>query len=361
MEQLPVFSAETLFLFTTQILEKVGFSAEDAKAAADVLIEADLRGIDSHGVARLDGYVNLVKAGRLNPSPNLKIVSEAMSAATVDADKAVGLVSGQFAMNLAIEKAKKTGIGMVTVKNSNHFGIGYFHTRLALNEGMIGISMTNASAFVAPAYGLDRMLGTNPMCYAFPGKNGDHVVADLATSAAANGKLEIAERLGKQVPEGWVMHSDGTPSTNPAELKHGGLMLPLGSFEKLGFHKGYALASVVDIFCGVLSGANFGPFVPPFPAYAPLPEKQVGEGIGHCFMAIRVDAFRPEDEYYQAIETWKETFRKSKAVEGHRVQVPGEPEFRFEQERRNGGIPLVTSVVEKLNKLAAEFSVDPLP
>ncbi len=353
-----LFRFEELRDFVHRVWIKSGFSEDHAALATNNLLEADLRGIDSHGVARLQGYLNLIEVGRINPNPQFNLEAEALATATLDADAAVGLVSGSFATDIAIEKAKKCGLGMVVVNHSNHFGIAYSHLKKALAEGFIGISFTNASAFVAPAGGKERMLGTNPMCYAFPSPDGRHVVVDLATSAAANGKLEIAERKGKSIPKGWVMDADGNPSTDPSILKKGGMMIPLGSFEELGVHKGFGLSAVVDLFSGVLSGANFGPWVPPFPAFAPLPSETVGKGIGHCFWIINPEAFRTRTSYDQAILTWIHRFKTSvPAVETIPVIIPGEPEMEHYSERMEKGIPLNPMVLEQLKKISEKLEI----
>ena len=227
--------------FTEQVFFKMGCPDDDAKLAADVLLRSDLRGIDSHGVARLVGYVRLWEKGRINATPNVRIVHETATTATVDGDAGLGLVVAPFAMKVAIEKAKIYGSGWVSVKNSNHFGIAGYHSLLATEQDMIGISMTNASPLVAPTYANERMLGTNPMCYAFPAGKYPPVVVDMATSAAANGKLEIAQRSHKSIPEGWAQDKDGQPSTDPNQLKAGGSLLPLGGDKDHGSHKGYGL------------------------------------------------------------------------------------------------------------------------
>eukprot|EP01036_Dinobryon_divergens_P048097 gene48097-64541_t len=314
-----------LTAFTEAVFTAMGCPAEDAVLAAKVLLSADLRGIDSHGIARLSGYVRLWEAGRINATPNIKVVYETPSTAVVDGDAGLGLVVAPFAMQVAIEKAQAVGSGWVSVKNSNHFGIGAYHALMAVEKDMVGISMTNASPLVAPTNSKERLLGTNPMCFAIPGGKYPPVVSDMATSAAANGKLEIAQRLNKNIPQGWVQDKDGQASTDPNELKKGGALLPLGSMEEAG-HKGYALASVVDIFSAVLSGANYGPWVPPFVSFLPLAPDMPGQGIGHFLGAMRVDGFRPLEEYNTHIENWIERFKSSPAIEGQTVVIPGEPE-----------------------------------
>jgi len=257
------FPQSTLRNFTQNIFLAIGCSQEHAELAADVLLKSDLRGIDSHGVARLSGYVRLWEKQRINPTPNIRIVHETATTATVDGDAGLGLVVAPFAMKVAIEKAETYGSGWVAIKNSNHFGIAGYHALMAVEKDMIGFAMTNASPLVAPTFANERMLGTNPMCYAFPAGKYPPVVVDMATSAAANGKLEIAQRSGKPVPEGWIQDANGNYTTDPHALKTGGSLLPLGSDREHGSHKGFGLSATVDILSGVLSGANYGPWVPP--------------------------------------------------------------------------------------------------
>jgi LDH2 family malate/lactate/ureidoglycolate dehydrogenase len=351
-----VYTQQHLEDFCIQVFTQMGCSKAHAKLATDVLLKADLRGIDSHGVARLSGYVRLWEAKRINATPNIRVVHETPSTATIDGDGGLGLVVAPFAMQIAIEKAKNVGSGWVSIKNSNHFGIAAYHALMAAEQNMIGIGMTNASPLVAPTNSTERLLGTNPMCFAIPGGKYAPVVSDLATSAAANGKLEIAQRLNKPIPQGWVQTKEGNPSTDPNELKKGGALLPLGSMEEAG-HKGYALASVVDIFSGVLSGANYGPWVPPFVSFLPLAPDMPGEGIGHFLGAMRVDGFRPVEEYNKNIENWIERFKASPAVEGQNVLIPGEPEVFEQQKRLQSGIPLTDAVVKDLEELGNKLGI----
>src|SRR5215213_2472830 len=322
-----VFSYGQLFDFAKAVFEKIGSDEKDAVLATRVLLSADLRGIDSHGIARLSGYIRLWDAKRVNACPEIKILHQTPSTATVDGDSGLGLVVAPRAMQMAIDKAKQVGTGWVSVQNSNHFGIAAFHAMMALQEDMIGICMTNASPLVAPTFSIERLLGTNPICVAVPAGEQPPFVADLATTTAANGKLEILQRKSGVAPLGWIQDKHGRPSTDPHELKAGGALLPLGGDRDHGSHKGYALGAVVDIFSAVLSGANYGPWVPPFPAYVPMPEDMPGEGIGHFFGAMRIDGFRPADEFKQHMDHWIERFRSAKPIdENQKVLIPGDPE-----------------------------------
>ena len=357
MEEQVVLYAD-LFSFTKTVFQKIGCSQEDAEVATKVLLSADLRGIDSHGVARLSGYLRLHEAGRINSTPFIKKIHQTPSTATVDGDKGLGLVVAPKAMNIAIEKAKQVGSGWVGVKNSNHYGIAAAHAMLALEHDMIGISMTNASALVAPTFSLERMLGTNPICVAIPAGRQPAFVADLATTTAANGKLEILQRKSLDAPLGWIQDKEGNSSVNAHALKTGGALLPLGSDRDHGSHKGYALGAVVDIFSAVLSGANYGPWVPPFPAYVPMPENMPGEGIGHFFGAMRIDGFRPAEEFRKHMDHWIERFRAAKSIDNNqRVLIPGDPEREAEAKRLQKGIPLHNAVVADLKELADRYNI----
>lgn len=357
-EDIQVISHQNLFAFTRNIFSEIGCSDEDAQQAADVLIEADLRGIDSHGVARLSGYIRLWEQGRINPRPNIQIKRSMSSAATVDGDAGLGLVVGPWCMRKAIEMSAEHGCGFISVMNSNHFGIAAYHALKAVDQDMIGISMTNASPLVAPVHSTERMLGTNPICFAIPGGKYPPFVADLATSAAANGKLEIAERANKPIPEGWLQNKDGALSTNPSDLKSGGALLPLGSNRELGSHKGYALSSVVDILSAVLSGANYGPWVPPFVSFLPLAANMPGQGLGHFLGALNIEAFREKEEFFKHIEQWILRFKDSKPdSSGESVLIPGEPEFLHKKERLIKGVPIIHKVVDDLEQLSNKFGI----
>jgi LDH2 family malate/lactate/ureidoglycolate dehydrogenase len=331
----------------------------DASLAADVLLAADMRGIDSHGVSRLSGYVRLYESGRVNMKPGWKIIHETPSTATVDADGGLGLVVAPHAMDIAIRKAKEVGTGWVSIQNSNHFGIAAYHAMKALPYDMIGIAMTNASPLVAPTFSKERMLGTNPICYAFPAGKNKPVVVDLATATAANGKLEIAQRSGKSVPAGWVQDQQGNTSIDADELKKGGALLPLGSTYQTSSYKGYGLGAIVDILSAVLSGANYGPWVPPFVAFLDPVNDQPGKGIGHFVGAMRVDAFRPVADFKHHMDRWIDRFKQATPVHAdQRVIIPGEPEFAEEQKRMEEGIPLNPKVVEDLTILAQKLNLD---
>ena len=353
------FAPHALQSFCEQVFIEIGFPSEEARTAARVLNQADLRGIDSHGIARLEGYVRLVRQNRIKPQAQPHYLHETPSTATLDADEGLGLAVAQGAMHKAIEKAHTVGSGWVAIQNSSHFGIAYAHAALALPHNMIGVAFTNASPLVAPAGAVQPALGTNPICTVFPAGRYDPVVIDMATTTVANGKLEIAARQGKALPEGWAQDANGAVSLDPKSLANGGTLLPLGSDPQRSSHKGYALGGMVDLLSGVLSGANFGPWVPPFVSFLDPGTQSVGKGIGHFVGCWRVDAFRALPAYHAAIDHWVEAMKSRKPAEGQEVLVPGEPEMRIQQARRQHGIPLHPKVMASLQKLSASLSLQP--
>lgn len=348
-----------LYDFSKAVFQKIGCPDADAALIAETLLAADLRGIDSHGVARLPGYVRLWETGRVNTRPDIRIVHETPSTATVDGDAGLGLLVAQKAMDIAIGKAAAVGSGWVSVRNSNHFGIAAAHAMKALEKDMIGMAMTNASALVAPTFSKERMLGTNPIAVAIPAGEMPPFVADLATTTAANGKLEILQRKSDPAPDGWAQDENGDPSNDAHILKKGGALLPLGSDPDHGSHKGYALGSIVDIFSGVLSGAAYGPWVPPFPAYIPIPPDPPGQGLGHFVGAMRVDAFRPAEAFKADMDHWIKRFRAAQPLKaGQPVLIPGDPERHASARRAEEGIPLLPAVLNDLAGLAEKFEMD---
>ena len=356
--ELYLFSSDYLKTFCTQVFIHFGISEEDARQAADVLAKSDLRGIDSHGVARLHTYFDMLALGRINPKPKIKIVREKASVATVDGDNGLGLVVGPKANEVAMEKAEKHGSGWVSVCNTNHFGIAGYYPLKALERDLIGWAMTNTTKLVAPLWGAERMLGTNPIAIAFPGYEEPPIVIDMATSAVAYGKIEIALRKKEQIPKGWIIDKDGRDTTNPQDMIDGGAQLPLGSEREMGGHKGYGLASMVDILCCVLSGANWGPFAPPFALRQEIPDRSVGRGIGHFFGAMQIDGFIDKDEFKKQIDEWIHVFRNTKPAPGTGGPlVPGDPEREAEAIRSKEGIPLIMPVVEDLLDISRKTGI----
>lgn len=345
--------------YVASVFTAIGCSDEDAALASDVLVSADARGIDSHGVARLAGYVRLFDNGRLNTKPQVKVLHETPSTATLDGDRGLGLIVAPKAMEIACEKAALAGTGWVAVQNSNHFGIAGYHAMKALPSQMIGWAMTHAAPLVTPTFSKEKLLGTNPIAVAIPANEEPAFVADFASTAVAYGKLEILQRKGLDTPDGWVQDANGDPCNDAFAIKNGGALLPLGGDREHGSHKGYGLGAIVDILSGVLSGANFGPWVPPFATAGFMQAGEtVGNGTGHFLGAMRVDAFRPAVDFTTDMDKWIRRFRFAKAVEGKQVLIPGDPERELEAIRRVEGIPLLNPVVEDLQSLASRFQLD---
>jgi len=358
MVETKTFPIEHLRDFSARVFMHFGVPQEDAALAADVLAVSDLRGIDSHGVGRLHTYFDMLDAGRINPTPKLKIVRESPSTATIDGDNGLGLVVGPRANEIAMDKAAQVGTGWVSVSNTNHYGIAGWYVLEALKRDMIGWSMTNTTKLVQPLAGGERRLGTNPIAIAFPGKEEPAVVIDMASSAVAYGKIEIAKRRGEPIPSGWAIDAEGKDTLDPNAMIAGGALTPLGSFAEMGGHKGYCLASMVDVLCCVLSGANWGPWAPPFALRQEIPSRSVGKGIGHFFGAMQIEAFIDVDEFKEQMDDWIRTMRDTKPQPGTEgVQIPGDNERLAEEHRREHGIPLVMPLVDELRDISRRTGI----
>lgn len=359
VSQFVIFDFASLRNFSTAVFRYFNVPVSDAELAADVLAYSDEHGIDSHGIARLKTYYDLLKAGRINPDPSIKIVREKGSVATVDGDNGLGLVVGPKCMEIAMKKALQFGSGSISVCNTNHYGAAGYYPVMALKQDLIGLSMTNTTAGVAPFLGAEKMLGTNPIAIAFPGFEEPAVLIDFASSAVSYGKVEIAHRKGEKVPTGWCLDKKGNPTNEPGEMIGGGALLPLGSDANGSGHKGYCLASMVDIMTAVLSGANWGPFATPFAIHVAPTTKQVGKGIGHFFSAYDIEGFRDKTEFKKEIDDWVRTMRNTKPQpDAERVLIPGDPERIAYTQRVSEGIPVNKEVVKSLQIIAEETGIE---
>ena len=345
--------AERLEAFVAAAFAGCDVPAEDAAQAARVLLASDRRGIGSHGVARLHDYVTMLRAGRINPRPQPRIVRETVATAVVDGDNGLGLVVGPWANRVAIDKALAAGTGWVTVRNSNHYGIAGYYALEAVRRGCIGWSTTNSIALVAPFGGRGRWMGTNPIAFAVPAGSEPPLVVDLATSAVPYGRVEQHARKGLPLVDGWATRADGSPTNDPAEMTAGGALLPLGSTAELSGHKGTCLAALVDVLSAVLPGANWGPFAPPFKLTQPVSPRTVGEGLGHCFGAWSIAAFDEPAEFKARMDEWIRTLRATPPAPGvDRVRVPGDPEREAEGKHASAGIGLLEPVWRELQEVA---------
>lgn len=342
-----------------QIFKAIGCSDKNASIIADVLIRAELRGINSHGLIRIKDYYGMYKAGRINPNPNIKIERETLSTAVIDGDRGFGPVVAHYAMGKAIEKAKEAGTAWIAVNNSNHYGIAGYYSMMALENDMIGISMTNANPLVAPTFSVDRFLGTNPIAVAMPTDKEPPFVADFATTPIARGKLAVMHKLGKKAVDGFVQDAEGAPSNDPNIITEGGAILPLGGDRDHGSHKGYCMSAIVDLLSSVLSGANFGPFVPPQVSYLKVKDNLPGKGLGHFFGAMRIDAFQEADDFKNYMDLWIKTFRDAKPMDGEeKVLIPGDPEREMEKITQAEGISIIDSVKEDMDNLFMELGLE---
>ncbi|KAI4466948.1 oxidoreductase-related [Holotrichia oblita] len=341
--------------FISECLQAVGTPKNHADEMGDLLVEADYRGHYSHGMNRLEMYINDVKSGTCDGKAVPKILKETAATAWVDGQNGLGAVIGNFCMDLAIKKAKEVGIGWVSAKGSNHFGIAGMYTLEAVKEGMLGMSFTNTSPFMAPTRGKQAMLGTNPLSLAAPGKEGDNFVLDMATTAVAVGKIEIAKRKGVPIPEGWAQDKEGHLTTDTANaLARGSCLMPLGGSETNSGYKGYGLGFLVEIFCGILGGATYGPNVR---KWGTTDRKA---DLGQCFVAINPNCFAPGFE--GRLSDMMGMLRKSAPTDPSKsVLVAGEPEQQhMDAIDKAGGVRYLPNQMESCKRLSEELGVKPL-
>ena len=347
-------NAESLRTTVTVIFEKMGVPNEDAQLAADSLVTADLRNVDSHGVSNmLRYYVGGYNSGEINPLPNWRIVRESPATANIDSDAGLGIIVSSRAMEIAIEKARATGVGMVTISNGRHMGMVSYQAMLALDHDMIGVSMTGCAPSVLPTFGAEPRVGTNPIALAAPANEEPPFVYDAATSVVAGNKVGLASRLGVELALGWVADEDGTPLMEPVPppaawkpgmpiLNH---LLPLGSTRESGSHKGYGLSCIVDILSGVLSGTAFG-MVPGRPNFS------------HFVGAYNIEAFTEVDRFKELMDDFLRALRTTPPAPGHeRVLYAGLAEAEAEQDRRVNGIPLHKEVVQWFQDICNEMDI----
>lgn len=338
--------------FILRCSEKVGISAEHATDLADLVVSADYRGHYSHGLKNLGRYLTCAQNGIIAVKGEPEILKETISTALVDGNNLLGPVVGKFCMDLAVQKARQAGIGWVCARGCNHFGIAAWYGIRAMEQGMIGLCFTNSSPGLAPTRSKTITLGTNPICVASPGNNGDGFVLDMATSAVAYGKVIHAKRIGASIPEGWAIDTDGKVTTDPNQL-YG--MLPLGGAENTSGYKGYGLAMMVEIFCGILSGSNYGHHI-----ISVQEQTSKVANLGQCFVAINPEAF--EDGFTDRMSDLIDFSRNLEPVEREKpVLVAGDPEkINMAKCDRQGGILYHPEQIKYANELASTFGVEPM-
>jgi len=359
MSKTVVFRAEDLFEFMVRFFKKLGVPEERARITAEILQAADLRGVSSHGMIRLQTYYgSRLQKGLIDPQANNEVLRESFASLALDGKNGLGQVVAKDAMNRCIEKAKQTGIAITTVSNSNHYGIAGYYAMMALEHDMIGISLTNSQPLVAPTYGRKRLLGTNPIAIAAPAMTANPFVLDMATSIVPIGKVTYYDKAGESLPEGWAIDSSGNGTTSPKEVLEGGALYPLGGPDILRGYKGYGLAMLVDILSGVLSGSAFGKNVSD-------PKNPGPANVGHFFAAIRIDAFRDPNDFKKDLEALFNQLKTAEKAEGQdRIYIHGEKEFELTEKYKKDGIPLLEEVVKSLisagNNIDVPFDLDPV-
>jgi len=347
-----VYHAEDLYDFMVRFFMKLGVPKDRAEITADILQSADLRGVSSHGIIRLQTYYgSRLEKGLIDPFANNEVLRETPASIALDGKNGLGQVAAKDAMIRCIEKAKKSGVAMVTVRNSNHYGIAGYYAMMALDHDMIGISFTNAQPLVAPTFGKIRLLGTNPIAVAAPALSEKPFVLDMATSIVPIGKVTVFDKAGEPLPKGWALDSEGNPTPDPKSVLDGGALFPLGGPEILRGYKGYGLALWVDIFSGVLSGAAFGKNVSD-------PSNMANANVGHFFAAMRLDAFRDPDEFKRDMDALFQQLKTAEKAIGHdRIFIHGEKEFEKTADYKINGIPLLEEVVKSLQAAGQSVGV----
>ncbi len=345
-------SSNSLKLTVTQIFQKMGVSYEDSLLGADVLVTTDLRGIETHGVSNMmRKYTEMYNNNQLNPNPNWKIIKEAPATANIDADKGLAVILGPKAMEIAIEKAKKVGVGIVTMHNSGHSGAIGYHAMLAAKKGMIGMCMTAGGRAVLPTFGSEPLLGTNPIAFAAPSKDQPFLLFDAATSAIAGNKVELASRVNAKLLPGWISNKEGTPSNTEQDVPKKGdyFLLPVGATRELGSHKGFGFSMISETMTAILSGVMSSMLDP---------ESKAGN---HCFIAYDISAFTDLEIFKNNMDKMLTTLKNSKPAPEHKqVYYPGLLEHQEMTKRLSEGIPLHKEVIEWFDNISIELNIPKL-
>jgi L-2-hydroxycarboxylate dehydrogenase (NAD+) len=347
-----IYRAEDIKNYAIRFFIRHGVSEENARIAAEILVSADMRGVDSHGVIRLDTYYgSRLRKGLIDPNTPITVLRETPTTLALDAGAGLGQVAGYHAMQRCIAKAAEVGVSMVTVRNSNHYGIAGYYAMMALPHNMIGISFTNSQPLVAPTYGRTAILGTNPIAVAAPANRNRPYVLDMATSIVPIGRVTVYQKAGKPIPEGWGIDQEGAITTDPNKVLVGGALLALGGTDVMRGYKGYGLSLLVDIFSGVLSGASYGKHVG-------HPNEGRPADVGHFFAAVRVDAFRDIGDFTRDMDGLLDEIKNApKAAGQERIFIAGEKEFELYEKYQKEGVPLMVEVVNGLREIGDKVGV----
>ncbi|MCL6612056.1 MAG: Ldh family oxidoreductase [Peptococcaceae bacterium] len=345
---MPLFSQQKIFQFCQDLLQGAGVPPEDATIVADVLLDASLEGIDTHGISRLPVYLTRIQSGRINPRPDIKVNRASPSLAGVDGDNGLGQLVAVRSMQVAIKMARETGVGAVAARRSNHYGASSYYCKMASSCGMAGMAFTNTPPGIPPWGGKKAYFGTNPVAFAFPGKNRP-VVIDMSSSTVARGNIILAAKEGKPIPEGWAIDGQGRPTTDPRAALEGAVLPMAGP-------KGYAMALAVEILSGVLSGSAYGPRVGWI-----YDDSTEPVDIGHFFLAVDIDKLMPLDRFLDRMNHMVREIKSSPRAEGiEEIFIPGERRFNTAERRSREGIPVSGQLLEELNRLARDLGVGPL-
>lgn len=342
-------SPENLAGLVSGILEKYGMPKPDAEITADHLVRANLRGVDTHGVIRLKGYLSRIEAGGNNPKANVRIISETPTSAVMDGDNALGQVGGRKAMELAVKKAESSGMCLVAMRNCNHYGMAAYYSMMAIEKDMIGLSMTNVLACMAPTGGAAGRFGNNPICVAFPCGQEPPVVIDFAASKSSWGKAMVCNQTGDPLPEGCFTDAEGTPTRDAAKFLDGGTLLPIAE------HKGYGIALGISLLTVLLSDG-------PFDTEIPHLYKKLNEAGQNSYVmgAVKISSFVDVQRFKDRIDGIVRMMRDTPRAPGiARIYLPGEIEYETEKERKENGIPLNAEMTSELVSLAKKLEMDP--
>lgn len=333
--------------FCFNVLKKAGVSEVNARTVANSLVDADLRGVDSHGVVRTAIYLERIEKEMLNPNAKFEVSSDSDSAVLVNGNNNFGSVIGTKALSIALEKADENGVGLVGVKNSNHFGTGAYYAKKAVEQDKILLVLSNASQTMPPTGGIRPFIGTNPLAVGVPAGEKEPFILDMATSVVARGKIIVEAQKGNSIPLGWAVDKEGNPTTD-AEAALEGAVLPLGG------PKGYGISMFIDILSGVLTGAGFGKYVNNM--YTNWDEPQ---NVGHIFLAVDINRFMPIDFFKERMDQYiSEIKAEPKAPGVEEIFVPGEIESRRSNERKEKGIELPLKVAQELDEIGKRYGVD---